>query len=197
MKNLGKAALGMTAAGTIAMHMLIIPWEHTTLKPYLDVGGIPTGCSGVTGKEVTDAYKSGHVFSEPECASLDSRAVRVHEMKLRDSINDKVEQKIPDLTMAAYISWAYNVGNGNAERSTLVRRINAGDLRGACEQLSRWTRVNGVVVRGLENRRFKGDGQRVSERTLCLSGLDAKYETPMIEQLYVSYQGWIENVIKS
>jgi len=186
-----KAALGLTAAGTIALNMLIIPWEQTRLKPYLDIGNVPTACSGITGPEITQAYVDGYVFSKSECASLDARAVRTHEMALRAAINDRIEFEIPDFTMAAFISWTYNVGPNAAAKSTLVKLINAGDLRGACEQLPRWTRVQGVVVRGLENRRVNGDGQRVSEKSMCMIGLDAKYKTPVFEKVYFGYQGWI------
>ncbi len=193
-KHIGKSALGLTAAGTIALNMLIIPWEHNVPKPYLDVGGVPTACGGVTGPEITKAYNEGYVFTKTECDHLNARAVRKHELGLRDAIDDQVEKIIPEFTMAAYISWTYNVGTGAAARSTLVRKVNAGDLVGACDQLKRWTRVNGVVVRGLENRRVNGDSVRISERTLCLIGLDPNYKTPLFEKLYFNYQTWVENV---
>lgn len=187
-------ALGLTVAGAIALKMLIIPWEQNVLKPYLDVGGVPTACAGVTGSAITQAYRSGYIFTEVECASLNARAVADHETGLRASIDDRIEFQIPDLTMAAFISWTYNVGTGAAARSTLVRKINAGDLTGACEQLSRWTRVNGTIIRGLENRRVRGDNKRISERTLCLIGLDASYETPLFEKLYIDYRKWLKDL---
>lgn len=194
-KKIGKAALGLTAAGTIALNMLIIPWEGTRLKPYLDIAGIATACSGITGPEITAAYKEGRSFTKEECARMDAAAVAKHEAGLRRSINDDVEATIPVFTMAAFISWTYNVGTGAADRSTLVRLVNAGKLREACEQLPRWTRVRGVVVAGLQNRRYRGDANRISERTMCLIGLDPAYETPLFERLYYGYQGWIESMV--
>lgn len=193
-KNIGKAALGLTAAGTIALNMLIIPWEGTRLKPYLDVGGVPTACSGVTGPEVTAAYQQGRVFSAVECAHMDAVAVAKHERALRAAIADPVEATIPDMTMAAFISWTYNIGPNAAERSTLVRLVNAGKLREACEQLPRWVRVKGAVLAGLENRRWRGDAQRISERDMCLIGIDPAYKTPLFERLYFDYRRWIEQI---
>lgn len=196
-KNVGKAALGLTAAGTIALNMLIVPWEGTRLKPYLDSGGVPTACSGVTGPDITAAYNAGKIFTAPECAHMDARAVALHERGLRAAIDDRVEHTIPDLTMAAFISWTYNVGTGAAQTSTLVRFVNKGQLREACDQLPRWVRVNGAVLAGLENRRWKGDAQRISERALCLIGLDPSYSTPLAERLYFDYRRWVTSLTES
>ena len=190
-KHIGKAALGLTAAGTIALNMLIVPWEQTHLKPYLDPVGIPTACSGVTGPDITKAFREGRVFSAVECAHMDAKAVALHERGLRDAIDDRVESLIPDFTMAAFISWTYNVGNHAAAKSTLVRRINAGDLKGACDQLPRWVRAKGAVLAGLENRRWRGDAQRISERDLCLIGLDPSHKTALFERLYFGYRHWV------
>lgn len=196
-KHVGKAALGLSAAGAMALNMLIIPWEKDILKPYLDVGGVPTACGGVTGPNITKAFNEGKVFTQPECDNLNARAVAIHEIGLRNAINDNIEKEIPDLTMAAYISWVYNVGVGSAQSSTLVKLINKKEFKLACEQLPRWTRVKGRIVAGLENRRYKGDNLRMSEQSLCMIGLDPSYETPLFEKYWFNYQRWIEDVIKT
>ena len=71
---------------------------------------------------------------------------------------------VPGKTKVAFLSWTYNVGVGAACGSTLVRLANAGALRGACDQLLRWNRAGGKIVRGLTNR-------REAERQLCLEGV--------------------------
>ena len=53
----------------------------------------------------------------------------------------------------AYVSWAYNVGTGAACRSTLVKKLKAGDYPGACAELLRWDKQGGVTLRGLTVRR--------------------------------------------
>ena len=53
----------------------------------------------------------------------------------------------------AVVSWAYNVGTGAACRSTLVRKLKAGDYPGACAELLKWDKQGGVVLRGLTIRR--------------------------------------------
>jgi lysozyme len=59
------------------------------------------------------------------------------------------------------VSWAYNVGTGAACSSTLVRKLQAGDYTGACNELPRWNKAGGKVLRGLVKR-------REAERRLCL-----------------------------
>lgn len=52
-----------------------------------------------------------------------------------------------------YTSFAYNIGSNAFCRSTLVKRLNAGDYAGACSELTRWVYVKGQRVQGLVNRR--------------------------------------------
>lgn len=54
---------------------------------------------------------------------------------------------------AALISFAYNVGLGAFSRSTLLRKLNAGDKAGAAKEFARWNRANGKVMAGLTRRR--------------------------------------------
>ena len=77
---------------------------------------------------------------------------------------------LPDPSYTAINSWAFNVGTGAACRSTLIAKLKAGDLAGACGELSRWVRVKGQVIKGLVNRRVDGNPGRRSEQALCLEG---------------------------
>lgn len=51
------------------------------------------------------------------------------------------------------VSWSYNVGTGAACRSTLVKKLKAGDYPGACAELLRWDKQAGMTLRGLTIRR--------------------------------------------
>jgi lysozyme len=53
----------------------------------------------------------------------------------------------------AIVDFAYNLGNGRLQTSTLKRKINAGDWEGAKEQLMLWTKGGGKVLPGLLKRR--------------------------------------------
>lgn len=53
----------------------------------------------------------------------------------------------------AYVSLTYNIGEGAFCKSTLVKKLNAGDYEGACKQILRWDRFKGQPLPGLTKRR--------------------------------------------
>jgi lysozyme len=53
----------------------------------------------------------------------------------------------------AIVDFAYNLGVGRLQTSTLKRKINAQDWQGAKEQLMLWVRGGGRVLPGLVSRR--------------------------------------------
>lgn len=48
-----------------------------------------------------------------------------------------ITQPLTDSQRAAFLSFAFNMGEGAFCKSTLVRKANAGDVQGACAELSR------------------------------------------------------------
>lgn len=56
---------------------------------------------------------------------------------------------------AVLTSFAYNVGEQAFTESTLLKKINAGDLEGAKSEFMRWTNAGGKTDIGLINRREK------------------------------------------
>lgn len=74
-----------------------------------------------------------------------------------DDVEEAVNRYVTvDLTQAQYdvlVSFTYNCGPGALKKSTLLRKLNAGDYHGAWLQLPRWNRGGGRVLRGLTNRR--------------------------------------------
>jgi len=62
----------------------------------------------------------------------------------------------------ACVSFAYNAGLGNFQRSQIRMRINRGDWEGAAEQFMTWVKGGGKVLPGLVKR-------RVAEKALFLS----------------------------
>ncbi|MBL3597892.1 lysozyme, partial [Rhodovulum sulfidophilum] len=134
--------------------------EGLKTEAYLDIVGVPTVCFGETrGVELGDSY------TPAECRAMFADRLAEVEAGLDLLIADPLEDRIPDRSYVAILDWAYNVGLGAAARSTLIRKLNAGDLRGACDELPRWRFAGGKGVRGLLIRRNKA-------RQLCHEGLD-------------------------
>jgi lysozyme len=52
-----------------------------------------------------------------------------------------------------YISLSYNIGTGAFCKSTLVKKLNAGDYIGACNQILLWDKYQGKPLAGLTKRR--------------------------------------------
>lgn len=120
---------------------------------YLDSVGVPTACYGET-----QGIKRGDKFTEDDCDTLFYLRLGTFSYL----IDYAVTPEMPANMHAALTSWAYNVGLSNMRSSTLIKRANAGDFRGACDELLKWKFAGGKPV--LLPRRER-------ERALCLSGL--------------------------
>jgi lysozyme len=53
----------------------------------------------------------------------------------------------------ALVSFAFNAGLGNLQRSTIRMKANRGDWEGAAEAFMAWTKGGGKVLPGLVKRR--------------------------------------------
>lgn len=127
---------------------IIKKWEGLRLKAYLCPAGVPT-----IGYGHTYNVKMGQTISVSQA-----------ELFLDHDYQDAEEQvlslvKVPltENQLGALTSFVFNLGSGNLRISTLLRKLNLGDYRGAAEQFGAWNkaRVNGVltVLDGLTKRR--------------------------------------------
>lgn len=127
---------------------IIKKWEGLRLKAYLCPAGVPT-----IGYGHTYNVKMGQTISVAQA-----------ELFLDHDYQDAEEQvlslvKVPltENQLGALTSFVFNLGSGNLRISTLLRKLNLGDYRGAAEQFGAWNkaRVNGVMVAldGLTKRR--------------------------------------------
>lgn len=129
--------------------------EGVRYQPYRDVVGIWTVCWGHTGKDII----LGKTYTKAECKALLNKDLNTVAMQ----INPYIKVPIPETARGALYSFVYNVGAGNFKTSTLLYKINQGDIKGACEQLRRWTYAGGKQWKGLVTR-------REIEREVCLWG---------------------------
>lgn len=53
----------------------------------------------------------------------------------------------------ALVSFSFNVGLGNLQRSQVRMKYNRSDFDGAMEELLTWNKAGGKVLKGLDNRR--------------------------------------------
>ena len=53
----------------------------------------------------------------------------------------------------ALASWTYNLGVGNLQSSTLLKKLNSGDKNSVPSEMVRWNKAAGKVLAGLTRRR--------------------------------------------
>lgn len=152
--NKQKAGAGAIVLAAASLVAFVGDWEGREHTVYRDIVGVPTVCDGITGKDVIP----GKVYTDAECDALTEKHLTKHGGELLACIDVRITQGMYE----SLASWAYNVGTGAACKSTLVRMLNAHEYRQACDQLLRWNRAGGRVVRGLDNRR-KAEHKRCIE----------------------------------
>lgn len=151
MITLRRSLASLAAAGAIGLAAYIVPvFEGREHQAYPDLGGVWTICDGDT-----ENVGPGQVATDQEC---DERTKRQIARQFK-AVDRYVTRPLKDHQKAALASFIYNVGEGAFAKSTLLKRLNAGQP--FCNELLRWDKVKGRVVRGLTKR-------RQFERNLCL-----------------------------
>lgn len=121
-------------------------WEGFKPNVYDDAGG-----------KATIGY--GHLILPYERFSTisESEAVRILVKDLSDAentVNEAVEVPLTQNQYDALVSFVFNVGGGAFRRSTLLKKINAGQLSAAKTEFLKWVKAGGKKVDGLVNRRI-------------------------------------------
>lgn len=159
--RIGKRMIaGSVVALALAATPIVSQWEGLRTQAYQDIVGVWTVCFGET-----KGVKPGDSYTKAECEAMLDEELREYAVALGKCL----KAPLPEGAAVAFLSWSYNVGSGAACRSTAVRKANAGDLFGACDELLRWNRAGGRVVQGLVNRR-KHEHQ-ICTRSLIAAGL--------------------------
>jgi lysozyme len=130
------------------------------LKTYIDVVGVPTACDGITRN-----VKVGQTYTEAQCTRLLEDELIIHaEGALACASN--LRRPGWENQRAAATLLTYNIGIGGFCRSTVRRKFQQADIRGACDAFMLWNKGGGRVIRGLQLRRER-------ERALCLTKMPA------------------------
>ena len=112
--------------------------------PYSDVAGNLTVCYGHTGPDI-----ELRTYTDTECeALLESDLKPVYA-----ALKALVAVPLTAYQRTALATFVYNCGVGNFSRSTLLKKLNAGDFTGAHDEMARWVFSGGHRWKGLMNRR--------------------------------------------
>ena len=136
----------------------IAQWEGKRLTKYKDSAGLWTIGIGhlITGKENPPI---GDTITDVMCNELFIRDSRI----ANTAIDNNVKVPLTQNEFDSILSLVYNIGTGAFSKSTLLKKLNAGDKPGAADEFLKWNKAGGRVIQGLVNR-------RQSERKLFLTG---------------------------
>lgn len=161
-----RIALAIVAATPVVAH-----YEGRNLVAYLDPVGIPTICEGWT-----YGVRLGDVATDAECDQKTLLALQEAADVFERWVPAKVIAGMDTKSIAAFLSFIYNVGPGkpgvkdgfvwlkNGRHSTMLLHLQGGRIQPACAQLSYWVSAGGRKLGGLVRR-------RAAERQLCEAGL--------------------------
>ncbi|EFH4790406.1 lysozyme [Escherichia coli] len=137
---------------------LIKEFEGCKLTAYQDSVGVWTIGYGWTHPVDGKPVKRGMTIDQQTA----DRLLKTGLVGYENDVLKVVRVKLTQGQFDALVSFAYNVGSRALSTSTLLKKLNAGDIKGAADEFLRWNKSGGKVMPGLTNR-------RKAERALFLS----------------------------
>ncbi len=123
---------------------LIKKFEGCKLEAYQDAVGVWT-----IGYGHTKNVQEGQVIKQEEAESM-----LLHELlEYCDYVEKAVEVDLTQNQFDALVSWTYNLGPNNLNRSTMLKVVNANNMGEVPTQIKRWNKAGGKVLDGLVRRR--------------------------------------------
>ena len=160
---------------------LIKRFEGLRLSSYRDAVGVWT-----IGWGHTRTARPGMRITREEADGLLREDVARFEACVESAVGRMINQNQFD----ALVSFAFNVGCSALSRSTLVRKVRAGDALGAANQFARWNKAGGRVLAGLTRRRAAERElfeRHVPAESIGESGQAADPDGPEIDLPTLSY----------
>lgn len=112
----------------------------------LDLSGAPWTIGwGHTGPEV----RYGLEWTQDQCDLQLLADMRRSEANVREEVKIRLTRE----EFIALCDLDFNIGNAAFDTSTLLKKLNAGDIEGAIAEFARWNKAGGKVLAGLVKRR--------------------------------------------
>lgn len=126
---------------------LICSFEGLKLNAYDDGVGVWTIGYGTT---VINGVK---VKKGDTCTVEQAKSYMASDLKKFEAAVNKVTVALNQNQFDALVSLAYNIGTSAFANSTLLKKLNSGDYKGAAAQFDVWVKAGGKRMQGLVNRR--------------------------------------------
>ncbi|WP_374307854.1 lysozyme [Methylocella sp.] len=126
---------------------LIKSFEGCKLAAYRDSAGVPTIGWGHSSAAGAPVVKAGMTITQAEADAIFMRDAQ----RFVDRVNALVKVPLKQNEFDALVSFDFNTGA--LDRSTLLKRLNAGRKDLVPTELMAWTKAGGKTLRGLVRRR--------------------------------------------
>lgn len=128
---------------------LLEHFEGLRLEAYLDSASIATIGFGSIKYPNGNKVKLGDKITKDQ-----AKEYKLHDLKeFESTVNTSVKVPLTQNQYDALVSLSYNIGSNAFKNSTLLKKLNSGDYKGAADQFLVWNKVNSKKVQGLVNRR--------------------------------------------
>lgn len=130
---------------------IIKEFEGLRLSAYDDGVGVFTVGYG------TIRYPNGNKVKRGDKITLEQaeQYLRHDLSNFEDVVNSLVKVPLTQNQFDALTSLVYNIGSSAFSKSTLLKKLNAKDYKGAADQFLVWNKAGGKTLQGLTNRRTK------------------------------------------
>ncbi len=129
---------------------LIAKFEGFRSEPYLCPAGIPTIGYGTTHYGATPVRLGDKPITEKEAMHIMKQDI---DSMYGAFVNRYVNADLTQNQYNALTSFVYNVGGGNFLKSTLLKKLNSGDHKGAADEFLKWDHAGHKKLAGLTKRR--------------------------------------------
>ena len=137
---------------------IVKSFEGLSLKPYLCPAKVWTvGYGSTTGSDGGPVDPDMEPITEVHADALLGRDLETSERW----VSRLIKEPLSENQFSALVSFTFNVGAGEFQRSTLRMKLNRGEYQNAADEFPKWRRAGGRILAGLVRR-------RTAERALFL-----------------------------
>lgn len=129
---------------------LIKSFEGCLLNAYLDSVKVPTIGYGATFYRDGIKVKLGDKITQEQANDL----LEWHIQEFAEGVEKLIKVELNDNQFSALVSFAFNLGIGNLQKSALLKKVNENPNNHMIRtEFAKWNRAGGKVLNGLTRRR--------------------------------------------
>lgn len=119
--------------------------------------------------------------------------LRQHVTEFELGVERLIKVPVNENQFSALVCFAYNIGVGALGKSTLMKLLNAGDYKGAGDQLLVWNKAGGAVMPGLTKRR---EAERALFNTVAAQPTNSLPNGPSDDEIQVKLSEIEKEIVK-